>query len=334
MGWLPGSSTRTPTRFISIMLRMYPLPLNPATESARPGSAVRVAVRPQERDERGRVPGQRADVFHSHDEREVPVDLVEVKAVAEHELVGAVEPPIPDVDRGDPSDRLVQQGADLQRRRVASPQRREKVRQGQPRVDDVLDDDDVAPADVPIEVLHDPDHAGAAFPVRGDRHEVHAGVKVDGPEEVRVEHGPALQHRDQDRLTARVLPGDPRSQGPDPITDVARRVEDGDLLLHAPDHRRLGTGLACVRCVQSPKIDRHTSTKNPATASKARSHHGSSSCGAVRWAPETVTSATAGTRPRTSPSWWTTTSPTASPSASGRVSPGSGRTSTSTGPPR
>src|SRR5699024_5928303 len=94
--------------------------------------------------------------------------------------------------------------------------------QGQAGVDDVFDDQDVAPGDVAGEVLEDAHHAGGlgARAVGGDRHPVHLDLEVDLTCEVRHHHHRAAQHADQDRRLVRIVLGDLPSDLGEPIADL------------------------------------------------------------------------------------------------------------------
>src|SRR5262245_4548056 len=98
MGWLVGSSTRTPTRFISIIVARPDCThtaKEPATEARKRVSA---ACRREERHHQIGVLYQGTLVVHGQDEGQVPVPLLVVEAVADHEPVGALEPPVLDLD--------------------------------------------------------------------------------------------------------------------------------------------------------------------------------------------------------------------------------------------
>ena len=86
----------------------------------------------------------------------------------------------------------------------------QQVVEGEAAVDDVLDHDDVAAAEVDVEVLHDAHHTaglgGAA--VGRHRHEVELDRQVDVAGQVGHEHQRALEHADQQRGTALVVAGD------------------------------------------------------------------------------------------------------------------------------
>src|SRR6187399_309291 len=76
--------------------------------------------------------------------RQIPVALAEVEPVADHELVGNLEARVADVDVDLAPRGLGQQGADLERRRVARLQVPDQVRERQAGIDDVLDHQHVA----------------------------------------------------------------------------------------------------------------------------------------------------------------------------------------------
>src|SRR6266567_7147229 len=82
------------------------------------------------------------------DVREIPVPLAEIEPVPDHELVRDLEARIADGDVDLPPRRLRQQGADLERSRVARLEVPDQVREREARVDDVLDDEDVPALDV------------------------------------------------------------------------------------------------------------------------------------------------------------------------------------------
>src|SRR5688572_6035391 len=73
---------------------------------------------------------------HSHI-GEVAEALLVVEAIADHELIGDLEPHVLDRCLHPPALRLGQQGADLDRRGLPCAQALEQVVEGQPRVDDV-----------------------------------------------------------------------------------------------------------------------------------------------------------------------------------------------------
>src|SRR5206468_7293762 len=105
---------------------------------------------------------------------QIPVPLGEIEAVADHEAVRDLEAHVADVDLDLAPIRLRQQGADLEAGRRPGLEVPDEVGERQPRVDDVLDHEDVAPFDVDVEVLEDPDDARGVGrgAVARDRHEV------------------------------------------------------------------------------------------------------------------------------------------------------------------
>src|SRR5205823_2428692 len=110
--------------------------------------------------------------------------------------------------------RLDQQRTDLQRARVPPAQVPQEVVQGEPRVDDVLDDQDVLSLDRRVEVLQDPHHPGGIGQraIAGHRHEVELAGQVDRAHQVGQEEDRSLQDPEQQDLTAAVVAADLGSQ--------------------------------------------------------------------------------------------------------------------------
>ena len=94
---------------------------------------------------------------------------------------------------------------DLERRRVAGLEVPAQVREREPGVDDVLDDQDVPVGEVEVEVLDDPHDTARARrrAVRRHRHEVELDGQVDRAGEVAHEHERALEHPDEQRRPVR-----------------------------------------------------------------------------------------------------------------------------------
>src|SRR5579875_1842863 len=90
------------------------------------------------------------------DERQIPVPLRVIQAVADDELPRQVEANVPDVDVSDPGIGLAHQREDLDGRRAARAQVRNQPREGEAGVDNVLDDEDVAALNALVEILQDP----------------------------------------------------------------------------------------------------------------------------------------------------------------------------------
>src|SRR5205085_1713520 len=89
-----------------------------------------------------------------------------------------------------------------------------EVGEGEARVDDVLDEQDVPAGQVDVQVLHDPHDARGAggVAVGGHGHEVDLEGQGDGPGQVAHEHGRALEHADQEGRPALVVGGDGRPE--------------------------------------------------------------------------------------------------------------------------
>src|SRR5205807_269746 len=140
--------------------------------------------------------------------------------------------------------RSIQQGADLEARRCPGLQEPQEIPGGQARIDDVLDQQDVAAGDLDIEILDQPHGAalGGGAAVAGDGHEVHGDRDRDRAAEVGDEVDGSLQHRDQQGKTAGVVPGDvPREPG-DPGGDLLLREEDLLDVFRGTRHRAAAAG--------------------------------------------------------------------------------------------
>src|SRR5690606_21426994 len=129
--------------------------------------------------------------------------------------------------------------------------------QREPGVDDVLDDDDVPPGEVEVEVLHDADHPGGAggVAVGRDGHKVDLDRQRDAAGEVGHEHHGALQDPDQQRRPALVVPG-----------DLGAELGDAGLEHVGVDHHL--TQLRAVEQVPVGGIGRHAGTVAPTTSGR------------------------------------------------------------------
>src|SRR5206468_9510983 len=94
-------------------------------------------------------------VAEDADVRKISVALGEIEAVADHEPVGNLEPDVAADDVVLASVGLRQQGADVERSGLASFEVPEEIGKREARVDDVLDNEDVAALDRDVEVLED-----------------------------------------------------------------------------------------------------------------------------------------------------------------------------------
>ena len=154
---------------------------------------------------------------------QVAVALGEVEPVADHELVRDLEADVAHghVDLAPLG--LRQQGADLERGRLARLQVAHQVRERQPRVDDVLDDEHVPARDVDVEVLEDPHDARGVGrrAVARDRHEVDLARDDELAHQVGHEEDGALEHADEQQVAARVVGRDLRAERRDAL--LARR---------------------------------------------------------------------------------------------------------------
>ena len=131
--------------------------------------------------------------------------LVEAEPVPGEELVRDGEPDV--AERHVVHEPPVGTVEERHRREARGAPQRERARQevqGQAGVDDVLDDEDVAADDRRVEVLQQPDGAGAPARVGGELEEVDAVRDRQGAGEVGEEDGARLERRDEQRLAARV----------------------------------------------------------------------------------------------------------------------------------
>ena len=133
------------------------------------------------------------------DVRQISVLLGVVQAVAHDEPILDLEADVVHLDVDLPPRRLAEQARRPQRRGTARAQYLLQVGQRQPGIDDVLDDDDVAPLE---RRCRDPSGAGPgrrlrAFAVARHGHEVQRAVAVACAREIRQEHECALQHGDE-----------------------------------------------------------------------------------------------------------------------------------------
>src|SRR5438093_12574420 len=106
--------------------------------------------------------------------REVAILFGVVETVADDEAVFDGEADVFDLDVDLAPRRLAQEARGAERLRVAAAQNVLEIMQRQAGVDDVFDDDDVAPFERVVEVLEQPHLArrGRALPVAGKGHEV------------------------------------------------------------------------------------------------------------------------------------------------------------------
>src|SRR5918996_290797 len=179
--------------------------------------------------------------------RQVPVLLGEVEPVPDHEHRGNLEAFVADIDV-DPLDLgLLHERAHLEAGRTAGPKVLEQVRQRQPRVDDVLDQQDVLVLDVVVEVLQDANHAGGlgGRPVRRDRHEVEPERQADVPGQVRHHHEGAFQHAHEEEILAAVVLGDPVAE----LADLGLDLVAGD---QDPVDVLLELGHVAEKCIGRP----------------------------------------------------------------------------------
>jgi hypothetical protein len=132
---------------------------------------------------------------------EVPVALAEVEAVADEELVRDREADVTDGKVLDePPVRPVEEGRRGERAGTPEAQRPDQIVQREAGVDDVVDEQDVAPDDVAVEILEQADAALAArigAAVAGELDEVDPVDDRGGPREVGEEDEARLERADE-----------------------------------------------------------------------------------------------------------------------------------------
>src|SRR4051794_8649719 len=193
-----------------------------------------------------------------------------VEPVADGEPVRDLEADVADGQVDAPALGLGEQRADLERGRVAGPQVAQQVVEGEPGVDDVLDEEDVAALDRGVGVLEDPtDTRGiGGRAIARDRHEVDLARDRQLPHQVGHEQHRALEDADHQQVAAVVV-----------AADVGPQLADSSLKVLGADQ-----GLADSAAGHSSVRQVRTATWRVDAASRKSS--------------ETATPATQATRPR------------------------------------
>ncbi len=160
------------------------------------------------------------------DEGEVAVAFGPVQPVADDEAIFDGEAEVVDgyLDLG--ARWFVEESADLDARRAPGTEQLEEVGDGEARVDDVLDDEDVFAFDGAAEVLGDLDDAAraGAFTVATDAEELDAERGADSAGEVGGEDEAALEDADEDQAAVGVVFGDLLAE----LLDAGRDLLGGD----------------------------------------------------------------------------------------------------------
>jgi hypothetical protein len=97
---------------------------------------------------------------------------------------------------------------------------------GQPGVDDGVDEDDVAPVDLDVEVLQEADAVVVRLAVAGELDEVERVVDRDAARQVADERDARLQRPDEERLVPGVVPRELGADLADARGDLVRVEED------------------------------------------------------------------------------------------------------------
>src|SRR6187200_1716196 len=179
------------------------------------------------------------------------------------------------MDGHDPPRRLVQERAELDARGATRPEHRQEIARREARVDDVLDEHDVATGQVELHVEQDLDTTEGflGVAVAADRHERDLEGQVDGAHQIREEHRAAFQHRDEHGLSPHIVPGDRAAELCHPAANVLAPVQDASDLRHRQE------ATSSTRENGQAATARTASATAPATASAVRTHQGPSAVG-------------------------------------------------------
>jgi hypothetical protein len=144
---------------------------------------------------------------------QVAVALLEIEAVPHEQLVGHREAHVADGHiLHQAAIGAVEEGHGGQGGRVAERERLAEVVEREPRVDDVLDDEDVAARDLRVQVLEEADPGMPALVGAGgvarELDEVDAVVDPERAGQVGDEDDAGLERRDEQGLAAFVVTGD------------------------------------------------------------------------------------------------------------------------------
>ena len=132
------------------------------------------------------------------DQVEIAVSLCDPEPPADEQFLGRLEPDETKRNGHDPPGAPVQERQDGEAPRTSSPERLKHVFARQARIDDVLDQHDVAIVHVCGEILDYPGPATSAR-VIGDRQEVDLAIDVDAADQVSEYEDASFLHSDQER---------------------------------------------------------------------------------------------------------------------------------------
>ena len=147
---------------------------------------------------------------------------------------------------------LPQEGGDLQRSGLAALEVLHQILERQARVQNVLDDQHVATADVDIQVLNDTHDTRGLHTVAVARnsHEIDVGRQLDLTHQVAHKDHGAAQDRNQHQILTRVVARNLLAQARDDTVDILLREQnlldirmlrshDNPFLCLSPTHRRM-----------------------------------------------------------------------------------------------
>ena len=130
---------------------------------------------------------------------EIAVVICVIEAVADDEFVRDLEAAHVGLVALRVPRRLVEEGDGRDGRGIARAEELAQVLHGEARVDDVLNDDNMAARDVVVQILDEADDAGGlrGCAVAGDSDEIHVNGAVHAAAQIDVEKRRTLEHADQ-----------------------------------------------------------------------------------------------------------------------------------------
>src|SRR5687768_1145748 len=156
------------------------------------------------------------------DIREIAILFRVVETVADHKSIFDLEADVLDFDIDLTPGRLAEQTRRAQRLRPAGAEDLLQVGEGQARVDDVFDNNDVPAVQGGVEIFQQPDlsRRRRALGVARNRHEIERDLSIHPAYQVREEDEGALEHGDEMQAIREVAP-DLRRQLADPRLNLS-----------------------------------------------------------------------------------------------------------------
>src|SRR5690606_20698271 len=141
-------------------------------------------------------------LLQAADIRQVPVVLGVVQSVADQEFVRGVEADEPHVVSQVAGDALVKQSADLERPRAPLTEQRHQPLERPPRVDDVLNQNDVSPVQTALRIVNEVHRSArdSRVPIAGSHEEVDLQRPPDGANQITEKDKASLQQTEDEKV--------------------------------------------------------------------------------------------------------------------------------------